>query len=217
MTDYHKRLREFIVEVQLLYEKGYSKSQIVKMLKTTYKRIRKYLHSDPDVLCKSDGRGSSSRSSVLDPYKDRINQLLSEGNNYKETFEKIRIEGYPGKYSILCKYCSCLGKYISSKGKSKKMIPKKYVNRSDFFKYLWSDKKEKISDEIFKKVILKYAKVKEIQNCISEFRQIFDKKSISLLNEFITKQKQSKIKPIPGFAGELIKDKKAVENSVTSQ
>lgn len=216
MTDYQKRLREFIIEVQSLYKEGYSKSQIVKMLKTTYKRIRKYLHGDPDLLCRSDGRNTYNRESILEPYKTRIKQLLSEGNNYKEIFRKIKSGGYPGKYTILCDYCSSLVSY-SPKSKSRKMQPKQYVNRSDIFKYLWSDNKEKVDDDIFEKVALKYPKVKEIQDCINDFREIFDRKSISLLNEFINKYKKSNIRSISGFTGGLTKDKKAVENSVTSQ
>ncbi|WP_235827718.1 transposase [Acetivibrio saccincola] len=216
LTDYQKRLREFIVELQLLYKEGYSKSQIVKMLKTTYKRVRKYLHGDPDLLCKSDGRSTCNKESILDPYKTRIKRLLSEGNNYKEIFKKIKLDGYPGKYTILCDYCSSLVSY-SSKAKLRKIQPKQYVNRSDIFKYLWSGNKEKINDDIFGKVVLKHPKVKEIQDCINNFREIFDKKNISLLNEFINKYKKSNIKSISGFAGGLTKDKKAVENSVTSQ
>jgi len=69
-------------ESQSLYKESYSKSQIVKMLNTTYKRIRKYLNGNPDVLCKSDGRNTCTRVSLLDPYKTKIEQLLFEGNNY---------------------------------------------------------------------------------------------------------------------------------------
>ena len=76
---------------------------------------------------------------------------------------------------------------------------------------------ERSEDDIFEKVALKYPEVKEIQDCINDFREIFDRKSISLLNEFINKYKKSNIRSISGFLGGLTKDKKAVENSVTSQ
>lgn len=217
LTDYQKRLREFIIEVQSLYKTGYSRTQIVKMLKTTYKRIRKYLDADPEVLCKSDGRNTISRSSLLNPYKKRIEQLLSEGKNYKETYEKMQSEGYSGKYTILCEYCSALDTHMFPNTKRKKMKIKQYVNRSDIFKYLWSDRKEKISDEVFEKVIKKYPKIKEIQASILDFRKIYKSKEITLLNDFITNYKKSEIKAISGFAGGLNKDKKAVENSVISQ
>ena len=52
---------------------------------------------------------------------------------------------------------------------------------SDIFKYLWSDNKEKVNDDIFEKVVLKYLKVKEIQDCINDFREIFDKKAYHFL------------------------------------
>ena len=68
-----------------------------------------------------------------------------------------------------------------------------------------------------KKIIKKHPKVKEIQICINDFRKIYADKNLTLLNEFIEKNKKSKIKSIAGFAGGLIKDKKAIENSVISQ
>ena len=130
----------------------------MQRLNTTYKRVRRYLNGDPDILCKSDGRSTCNRSSILDPYKERLEQLLSEGKNYKETYEIIKLEGYPGKYTILSDYCSTLGKHTSSKAKSKVMTHKLYVTRSNIFRYLWSDEKEKISDETFEKIIIKYPK-----------------------------------------------------------
>jgi len=189
----------------------------VQRLNTTYKRVRRYLNGDPDILCKSDGRSTCNRSSILDPYKERLEQLLSEGKNYKETYEIIKLEGYPGKYTILSDYCSTLGKHTSSKAKSKVMTHKLYVTRSNIFRYLWSDEKEKISDETFEKIIIKYPKVKAIQNCINDFREIFANKDVTLLHEFISKYKISNMKSIAGFAGGLIKDINAVENSVTSE
>lgn len=79
LTDYQESLRNFIIEVQSLYKKGYSKTQIVGMLKTTYKRVRRYLDGDPDILCKSDGRSTINRSSLLGPFKGRIEQLYLKG------------------------------------------------------------------------------------------------------------------------------------------
>lgn len=114
-------------------------------------------------------------------------------------------------------YCSTLNKYASSKTKSKVNASKLYVTRSDIFKYLWSDEKEKISDEVFVKVIIKYPVVKTIQICINNFREIFANKDSVLLHDFIDKYKVSNIKSIVGFAGGLVKDIKAVENSVTSK
>lgn len=149
-------MREFIIEIQSLYKQGYSKSQIVDMLGTTYKRLRRYLEGDPDILCKSDGRNTREYKSLLDPFKERINRLLSEGYNFKETYLKIQSEGYRGKYTILCSYCTSLDQYASSKAKRTKLTPHQYINRSDIFKYLWSDKKEKVSDELFRTISKKY-------------------------------------------------------------
>lgn len=187
------------------------------MLGTTYKRLRRYLEGDPDVLCKSDGRSTSKHKSLLSPFEERINQLLSEGNNYKETYLKIQSEGYRGKYTILCTYCTSLVQYASPKAKKNQLTPKQYISRADIFKYLWSDKKEKVSDELFRTISKKYPFLIKIHECITEFREIYNEKNLTLLHDFISKYKKSKIKSISGFAGGLTKDKIAVENSVKSQ
>lgn len=120
LTNYEECRKEFIIKVQNLYKEGYTKNQIVTMLKTTFKCVRKYLNGDPENLCIS-GRKNQSRGSKLDNYKENIYKMISEGKQYKEILSALRIEGYTGGYTILCEYCNSLRNTAGSKLARKKV------------------------------------------------------------------------------------------------
>ena len=56
----------------------------------------------------------------------------------------------------------------------------------------------------------------EVEQCIKEFRNLFNKKNLPLLYLFIDRNKSSQIKELASFATGLEKDISAVENAVAS-
>lgn len=61
-----------------------------------------------------------------------------------------------------------------------------------------------------------YPQLRELQSCIREFREIYERKSMPLLYIFIDCYKKSGMKELSRFAEGLEKDLDAVENSVAS-
>jgi len=90
-----------------------------------------------------------------------------------------------------------------------------YVSKADFMRYLWSGKEISPSDLDF--IFKKYPQVSVIQQCVLDFRRIYNEKSVALLKQFIEQYSQSASKPICSFASGLRGDLEAVKNSVISE
>ena len=65
-------------------------------------------------------------------------------------------------------------------------------------------------------ILEKYPLISEIQQCIMDFRKIYDEQSITLMEEFIERYATSQSAPIKSFASGLRGDLDAVKNSVAS-
>ncbi len=62
----------------------------------------------------------------------------------------------------------------------------------------------------------KYSVLCEIEICVRQFREIFDKKNMSMLYIFIDRYQNSLLKELASFAKGLNRDIDAVENAVAS-
>lgn len=83
---------EIIKEVKRLKQAGKNHSEIARLLHLGRPTVIKYLTiTEPPI---------DSRSCILDPYIPRIKQLLLEGNNDTEIYNKIKEEGYIGQKSL---------------------------------------------------------------------------------------------------------------------
>ena len=98
----------------------------------------------------------------------------------------------------------------------KKKVLEKYdhLTRNEIVRFLWLD--AELAETHKKYVIEKYPQIGILKNCVREFREIYEKKSMPLLYLFIEKYKRSELKTITRFANGLEKDLEAVENSVAS-
>ncbi len=198
--------------MQSLYEEGYTKKEIVTMLKTTYRRVRKNLNGDPENLCIS-GHRNTIRISKLDSYKDIILQMITEGKQYKEMLNILISNGYSGGYSRFCEYCASIkGKTGNNSGRIK--VHRVFMNRRDIFKHIWSNKDINENDK--KAVFEKHPELIVIHDCVKAFREMYEQKNENMLLNFIEKYKNSSIKALSSFANGLNNDLAAVKNSVTS-
>jgi len=66
-------------------------------------------------------------------------------------------------------------------------------------------------------ILNKYLKISEIQQCILDFRTIYNDKDVTLLEQSITRYSESPSNSIKSFASGLLSDLVAVKNSVTSE
>jgi hypothetical protein len=213
---------EDISQIQTLLSQGYTPTLIKDMLHTTYNRIRRYATGDPLELCRFTGERESNASH----YKNEIVNLLKQNVSLKEALIHISELGYMGKRSAFEAYCrkviTDVGiSYMSRRSTGIPVSPNiakpacRYVSRRDFLHYLWSSKDVKPSDADF--IFRKYPQAIKIQQCILEFRKIYDEKDVILVEQFIEQYSQNISKSICSFASGLRIDLEAVKNSVVSQ
>ena len=86
--------------IRNIREKGMSIKSIAKELSISRNSVRKYLRSEPK------NRQNRKRGSKLDPYRDRIRELINKHNlSSVKILEEIRKLSYDRGYTILKYYC----------------------------------------------------------------------------------------------------------------
>lgn len=222
LSEAEKRRYEDIVTIQRLLSEGYPPVQIKDLLHTSFTRIRRYATGDPYKLC----RFNCMRPSGIEQYRDEIIALLGQNIPQNKALIKITELGFQGKHSAFGDYCRKLILELGIDYRPRNnaagvainpAAPKPsyhYVSKSTFFKYLWSGKEFPANDLDY--ITTKYPAILEIQNCIKDFRAIYNQKSCDLLEDFVKSYSASKHKPIASFASGLKSDLDAVKNSVKS-
>ncbi|WP_052292979.1 transposase [Desulfofarcimen acetoxidans] len=226
LTDAEKNRRETIIKIQSYLSQGYSSKAICEMMHTTYRQIRKFSIGDPDILCCSNKLKSNSLCrSELDQYKNIILEQLALKAKIKSIYELILERGHTGKRTNFYDYCK---KLIEKNDvahptntnildvKLNKNKPKgHFIERNRILKYLWSNLNIPLADIDF--ILERYPFLKEMGDCISDFRNIYVNKSVTLLKEFVDKYVKSNNKNLKSFANGIFKDFIAVKNSVISE
>lgn len=215
----HKR-RQLIKQIQTLYKSGTSIREIARMTGKDRHSVRKYLYGDPDLLCRSSVR------SPLDTYIDFIIKSIQSGLTQSAIARKLAELGYDGTFTnarlFICKVATAnnleIKKYRNGSCKynddGNKKINIDYITRKGIFRYLWMNGELSLEhrDYLWNQTPILW----EVEQCIKEFRYLFNKQSLSLLYLFIDRYKSSQIKELSGFATGLEKDISAVENAVAS-
>ena len=89
-----------------------------------------------------------------------------------------------------------------------------YISRNQIFKCLWMDE---VLEQRYKPFLMEnHPIIFELDRCVKEFREIFQKQNMSLLYIFIERYENSPHKHLATFAKGLAKDIDAVENAVAS-
>lgn len=215
----HKRA-QLIEQVQSLYKSGTAIREITRITGKNRNTVKKYLHGNPDLLCRSNVRSS------LDRYTDFIIKSIQSGLTQSTIARKLSELGYNGTLanarSFICKIAAAndleIRKYSNGSSKynddGSKKIDVDYITRKGIFQYLWMNGEltQKHRDYLWKQMPILW----EVEQCIKEFRYLFDKKNLPLLYLFIARYKSSQIKELSSFATGLEKDISAVENAVAS-
>lgn len=188
----------------------------------TRRTIRKYLEGDPDNLCRSNRHAGS-----LNEYDDYIIKCIKDGDTQSAIARKLKESGYSGTISNARQYiCSLakkhhleLSKYCSTfsdnNKQRQKILKADHITRKLIFNYLWMN--GNLSPIHHEYLWIKYPVLQELEKCIRQFREFFNKKSQTRLYLFIDRYRNSSIKELATFANGLERDLEAVENAVSSQ
>ncbi|MDE6749813.1 MAG: transposase [Lachnospiraceae bacterium] len=184
--------------------------------------MKKYLEGNPNNLCRSNKHGT------LEAFKDSIIKAVQDGMTQAAIIRQLEGMGYTGTGSNVRQYISSLAreyglkiaKYnntcpesgdVTARGRKAKFD---YITRKDIFDHLWME--VELTPWHHDQLWQRYPVLQEIELCIRQFREIFDKGSMPLLYIFIDRYKQSVIKELATFARGLEKDLASVENAVAS-
>ena len=209
-----------IHKIQEMKLKGYSISEISRLLGKDRRTIKKYIIGNPKDLCKFTVK-------INNPYEDKVINLVNAGYIEKQIVNILISDGYNRTMSnarhmirkvvkdnnlIINKYSPVTNSVKTSNGaRDMKYI---YITKTCIFKYLWMD--GEISEIQKNYIYTNYPKIFELKKCINEFRELFKRKSLTLLYIFINKYKDINIPEIASFTSGLLRDLEAIENSVSS-
>lgn len=218
LTEAEQKRLKLIQQIQEMYLNKVSIQEITRRFQIDRRTIKKYLEGDPMILCRSNKRSS------LDQYKNYIISCLNEGKTQSETTRLVmELSCNCGKgnvrqyvHSVVIQYQLDVNKYVSSSRNNPQNQNSKpdYITRKGIFQYLWLN--GELTSEHHKYLWSKYKILPDIEQCIREFREIFQTKKMPLLYLYIAKYKNSEIKELASFAKGLENDIAAVENAVAS-
>lgn len=221
LTEAEAKRRQLIIQIQDLYTKKVSIHEISRIMGKNRNTVKKYLEGDPDNLCRSNHHVSS-----LSGYDDQIIKCIINGDTQSVIARKLIENGYSGTISNARQYiCSIaknnhleLSKYCSTfaeNGEPQQKMPKAdYITRKGIFNYLWMN--GELTPAHHEHLWTKYPVLQELEKCIRQFRELFNKKDLSRLYLFIDRYRNSTIKELASFANGLDRDLEAVENAVSS-
>lgn len=214
---------QMICQIQTFLKEGCSYREIARRMGVGRNTIAKYREGDPKELCIY-----GVHQSKLDPFYDFIMECLNSEWSKSKTVKAIYAKGYNGSvsnaYEHLVKLeekegrCFAPQAYVRTMTESIKYKTgsagksRDYITREGVFRHMWMNTE---LTEFHKTYIYeKYPALFRIHNCIREFRNAFEKRSIPFLYLFIEKYKNENIKSLNSFARGLERDIDAVENAV---
>jgi len=219
LTVSEQKRRQLITEIQCLHNSGASIQEIVRITGKEWKTVKKYLDGDPDTLCRSNKRsqlesctGNIIKSITEGLTASAIAKLLQE-QGYQYTLSNIRhyVVSVAKQYGLEISKYSSTPKYVQN-GEKKPAVD--HVTRKGIFNHIWMN--IKLTPRHKEYIWIKNENLFELECCVREFREIFDKKSMPCLYLFIERYKTSSIKELASFAKGLEKDIEAVANAVAS-
>ena len=220
LTESERKRRQLITEIQSLHKSGASIREISRITCKERKTVKKYIDGDPDILCRSN------KHSSLESCTDDIIKNIKEGLTASAIAKQLQDRGYQYTLSNIRHYATSIAKqygleiskYSRTASKYEQSGEKKptveYITRKGIFNHLWMD--VRLTSNHRECIWTQNSILFELECCIREFREIFEKKSMPRLYLFIERYKSSSIKEIASFAKGLAKDIDAVENAVAS-
>lgn len=213
-----KRL-QMIEEIQRLHKSGESIHSISRITGKNLGTVRKYVYGNPEAKCRS------GKHSPLDAKTDFIIKNIKNGLTASAIAKQLQSDGQALTLSDIRQYVRATAdRYGLELFKYKRAVPhvaeddgnpeQIYITRKGIFNHLWMI--VKLSADHREKLWAEYPTLSELEKCILEFRELFEKKNMAYLYIFIDRYKNSAIKELASFARGLESDMAAVENAVAS-
>lgn len=212
----HKRYN-LILYIQEEYRKGTTLADLVRITGKSWKTVKKYVTGDPPLLAKI------TRRSDLDTYTEMVIQSIIKGMTATEIVRQVKANGYQGTSTNVRIFAANtarrnglhLKKWTPVDSESSEKKPRQtHVTRKDVFNHLWME--EPLPADCREYIVSHFPVFYEIETCVREFKEVFEKKSMPYLYLFIERYRMSSIKELSSFASGLEKDLSAVENAVAS-
>ena len=209
-TDAEQIRIKLIHNIKQMKNKGYSISEISRLLDKDSRTIKRYIQGEVHNLCKHSRKRNN-------PYENRVINLIERGYIEKQIVEILLLEGYKLSKSkarhMIRKYIEDnnlnINKYspVSNSVKTKNGASDEkyiYLKRSYIFDYIWMD--SEISEIKKNPIYTNYPKIFSVKKCIMEFRELFKKKNLTLFYIFIEKYINIDISELSSFTNGLLRD-----------
>lgn len=208
------RKEQLISTVREMYQKGFSKSAISRELSIHRITVTSYLDTNTSPI--NGNYGTTRNNTLLSPYHENINQLLSEGYTFKKIEESIQSKGYTGSSSTIRMYATRMRKLNKEAIKGSANENVEFIERTLLIKLLYKPLKEvkKLSEFQLNKVLSAYPLFNKIYQLVLKFKDILKCSNPCNLNSWIEEAKQLEINEINSFINGMNRDIDAVKNAI---
>lgn len=203
LTPNEKKKWELIRQVQIRYQKGQRKADIIREFAIDRKTLNKYLR-----LNKPPKRTRHSRHSA-DPYLSIILKLLQTGATVNHIFSVIREQGYHKSSSTLQDYVAKLRKHKMNKKSTSKIRVSPYKLQT----YLWSQLTPTEEEQIvFDQLFEQHEVLHQLKSVIQAFQKLMnEQKGEQALYQWILQAEATRIYEVQQFIKYIRTDIAAVK------
>ena len=200
-----------------------SKRKISKVLKIARGTVYRYSSGNPEFLAESNRPAFIK----LEPFQKEIISLLNNKIMRKDVYFSIAKKGYTGGTTQFYKYCEHLAEMdivenpgnlkIDELRDEKTKLKYHYITRNQILKYIWSGEDDTIEKGDIEFIKNSFPVVKVLNECLFQFRNIFETKSREALHQYIDLYKTCKLEAIKKNAESMEKDIDPVTNAVVEE
>ena len=211
---------KLVNEIRKYKSQGLSKRAISRETGLSTVTITKYLDENFNPISVAYGK---KKASILTPYYNEIDALLSQGMMGSKIENTIRNKGYEGSSSTVRHYMSGWKKKFKSNIIANDNCNPGQVNiplkRKDIFKTLFKpiSKIKNIDASLFTMFCTQYPCFKTVWDLINSFRDMVKGKNSGILKEWIDQVRQTKIRELGSFVNGIERDYDAVINAIDLQ
>lgn len=196
-------------EVRLLHERGMAITDISRKTGLDRKTVRKYVQ----VEKLPDWTGRRKRSSILDPFRDYLQERVGMGcHNAARLFREIKKQGYKGKATLVRDYVAELEKQTAP-GQCEQERHKRHTCSPRRLSWLILRRDEKLSAEERREVeVLRsvHPEVAQAVTLVQAFAQMVRERVSASLDPWLQDASESEVAELCRFAGGIERDKAAV-------
>jgi len=207
-----EKLQRRAESVRALHREGMSITEISQRTGFTSRTIRNYLS---DNFTPVNAHYGKQREGKLEPFRNEVLRLRSEGLKYREIHDIIKEKGYNGTQDAIRIFISKERRIqqdlLSTSAGTKELIDKKWLIR---LLYKPVEKIKGISREQFEYVLTAYPLYKLILDSVNDFRAVLKSKNPERLFPWLEKVSALGISELDSFVEGLKTDIDAVMNAI---